>query len=59
VDISFRITRRRAGDPAVLVAGSKLAREKLGWEPEYSDIETILETAWKWLKAHPHGCGYR
>ncbi len=57
VDIVTRINPRRAGDPAVLVAGSQLAYEELGWKPEYPDITSILETAWKWLKSHPQGYG--
>jgi UDP-glucose 4-epimerase len=55
VDIATKISPRRAGDPAVLVASSQLACEELGWKPEYPDIKSILETAWKWLKAHPQG----
>lgn len=39
---------RRDGDPARLVADSRLAREKLGWRPQYSDLATIIEHAWKW-----------
>lgn len=38
----------RHGDPAVLVADATQAREKLGWRPEYSDINTIIDTAYKW-----------
>lgn len=39
---------RRAGDPACLIADSTLARAKLGWQPQYSDLATIIEHAWKW-----------
>lgn len=38
---------RRAGDPASLVASSKLALEKLGWKPKYSDVHTLIETTYK------------
>ncbi len=38
---------RRAGDPAVLVASSKFAFEKLGWKAQYSDVHTLLESTWK------------
>lgn len=46
----FIVTKadRRAGDPAVLVADSKLARKELGWEPRFDQLETIIETAWNW-----------
>jgi UDP-glucose 4-epimerase len=39
---------RRTGDPARLVADSRLARKKLDWQPQYSDLATIIEHAWQW-----------
>jgi len=39
---------RREGDPARLVADSRLAREKLGWTPQYGELATIIEQAWQW-----------
>lgn len=39
---------RRAGDPAVLCADNKRAKEILGWEPAYTDIKKIIQTAWNW-----------
>ena len=39
---------RRAGDPAVLVADSTLARRELGWQPAHTDLESIIATAWNW-----------
>lgn len=38
----------RWGDPAELVADATEAREKLGWEPKYSNINTIIDTAHAW-----------
>ena len=38
---------RRPGDPACLYATSKLAKELLGWEPKYSDVETLVKTTWE------------
>ena len=46
---------RRAGDPAVLVASSDLARKQLGWEPQYPNLEDIVRTAWEWHQRHPNG----
>jgi UDP-glucose 4-epimerase len=43
-----RIEQRRAGDPPVLIAGCRKAREVLGWQPQFSSLDTILETAWRW-----------
>jgi UDP-glucose 4-epimerase len=39
---------RRAGDPARLVADSRLVREKLGWQPRYAELATIVAHAWQW-----------
>jgi len=39
---------RRAGDPARLVADSSLIRQKLGWQPLYADLTTIVAHAWAW-----------
>ncbi|MBW2593461.1 MAG: UDP-glucose 4-epimerase GalE [Deltaproteobacteria bacterium] len=41
-------TARRAGDPAVLVAGSDKIKTELGWRPRYETLETIIQTAWNW-----------
>lgn len=46
---------RRAGDPAILIASSDKAKNILGWKPEYDDLSTIIETAWKWHSTHPNG----
>lgn len=55
--IPAKAEERRAGDPAQLVASSKKAREVLGWNPQYDDLKTIIETAWNWHKNHPEGYG--
>ena len=54
-EIPTLIQPRRQGDPAVLIASSELARSELNWQPECSDIETIVENAWRWQKGHPYG----
>jgi hypothetical protein len=43
---------KRAGDPAVLIAASGKIKSELGWEPEFQDLEIIIESAWKWLRNH-------
>jgi UDP-glucose 4-epimerase len=55
--IPAETTPRRAGDPAQLVASSEKAKTVLGWNPQYADLTTIVESAWKWHKAHPKGYG--
>jgi UDP-glucose 4-epimerase len=54
-DIPVEERGRRAGDPAILVASPEKIRRVLGWKPEHSDIETIVQSAWEWHKGHPHG----
>ncbi len=40
--------QRRAGDPPVLVSDAQKASRDLAWSPQYSDLETIVQTAWDW-----------
>jgi UDP-glucose 4-epimerase len=46
--IPVEVAPRRAGDPAVLVASSEKIQRELGWRPERADLETIIDSAWKW-----------
>ena len=48
--VDFRVVEapRREGDPPALVADSTKIRERLGWTPEYDDLEFIVKTAWDW-----------
>lgn len=39
---------RRPGDPAVLVAARGRAEQVLGWQPQRSDLDTIIADAWRW-----------
>ncbi len=53
--IPVTVGPRRAGDPPVLVAGSEKIRRELGWQPRFPGLRTIIESAWRWHKAHPRG----
>lgn len=46
--ISVTVAPRRPGDPAAIYADAQKAKQLLGWQPEYSDIHTIVKTAWEW-----------
>ena len=48
---------RRPGDPAVLFANPQKIQEELGWKAKYTDLDAIVETAWRWHKNHPRGYG--
>ena len=55
VDFPVEFAPRRAGDPAVLVASNQKAKEILGWIPQCSDAQSILQSAWQWHREHPNG----
>jgi UDP-glucose 4-epimerase len=56
LDIPVEYGARRPGDPAVLYANAEKIRDELGWSAKYTDIESIVATAWNWFRNHP--CGY-
>jgi len=49
-DFTVVMGERRDGDPARLVADSKLLQSELSWKPEYPGLETIIRHAWEWEK---------
>ena len=53
--IPAKVTPRRAGDPAQLIASSEKARSVLGWNPQHADLEEIIASAWNWHNNHPNG----
>ena len=57
VPITIRACERRPGDPAVLVASASRAESDLGWKAELSELTTIVESAWLWVRDHPEGYG--
>lgn len=50
--INFKVVvaQRRPGDAEVLIAESTRIKSELGFNPRYSDLETIVKTAWEWHK---------
>jgi UDP-glucose 4-epimerase len=50
-EIPARVAPRRPGDPAKLVASSRLARERLGWKALHSDVESLAATSWQVYKS--------
>ncbi|MFC2042081.1 UDP-glucose 4-epimerase GalE [Chloroflexota bacterium] len=57
LDITVETYTKRPGDPIELVASSNRAREELGWTPRFPELESIIESAWKWMLTHPNGYG--
>lgn len=48
--VNCRTAPRRRGDPAVLVGCADRARQVLGWQPRFSDLDTIMRHAWDWQR---------
>ena len=48
--ISYKITGRRKGDPACVIASSKKAQKLLGWKTQYTNVEKIIETGWRFVE---------
>lgn len=46
--IDYRVVERRAGDPDLLIANSDQFQQHTAWRPRFSDIDTIVSTAWQW-----------
>ncbi|HET9385382.1 MAG TPA: UDP-glucose 4-epimerase GalE [Gemmatimonadales bacterium] len=46
---------RRPGDPPALVAAVDRAHAVLGWRAQRSNLEEIIQSAWRWHQAHPNG----
>ena len=48
--VPYVVGPRREGDPPALVAASAKLRGKLGWEPRYTELTTIIEHAWNFAR---------
>ena len=46
--VPIKKIQSRQGDPPILIAAANEAKRKLNWTPEYTNIHSIIETAWKW-----------
>ena len=49
-DFKIILSNRRTGDPTKLISNATKAKEVLGWTPKYYQLETIIDSAWKWHK---------
>jgi UDP-glucose 4-epimerase len=54
-DLAVEDAPRRAGDPPMLVADPARALNELGWEPNRSNLEDMISSAWEWMERHPDG----
>jgi len=56
-EIPSELAERRPGDANISVASAQKAKEQLGWNPQYSDLDSVIRTDWNWRKNHPFGYG--
>lgn len=47
-DIQTEVVEKRPGDPDQLIADANKIKNELNFAPKYSDLETIVKTAWEW-----------
>ena len=50
-DFEVRLSPRRPGDPAQIIAGADRIRNELGWTPKYDDLDAIVAQALAWEEA--------
>ena len=53
--VPWTLAPRRDGDPAVLYAAADKAQRELRWTPRFTDLDSIVRTAWNWHHRRPHG----
>jgi UDP-glucose 4-epimerase len=46
--IRAQVVGRRPGDPGILYASPRRMMNELGWRPEHSSLDEILQSAWRW-----------
>jgi UDP-glucose 4-epimerase len=54
VDFPLQLEPRRLGDPTIVYADNRRARELLDWQPKYG-LDDIVGSAWHWHSTHPRG----
>jgi UDP-glucose 4-epimerase len=53
VELNVKMSARRPGDPAILVAGADRIRRDLGWQPRRNDLDMIVRDAFEWERKLP------
>jgi UDP-glucose 4-epimerase len=46
--VNYKLSPRRAGDPAAIIAGADRVRQILGWQPKHADLDFIVASALAW-----------
>jgi UDP-glucose-4-epimerase GalE len=53
--VPHAVKPRREGDPAALFAANDKIKRELGWQPRFTDLDAIVDSAWQWRRRHPQG----
>lgn len=53
--INLKYLLRRGGDISVSVASSQKAKKELGWQPQNSNLDSIISSDWAWRQSHLEG----
>ena len=54
-NVPRKLSPRRPGDPAVLVASNEKLARILNWQASHSSLDEVVASAWLWKQKHPHG----
>jgi UDP-glucose 4-epimerase len=54
-DIPARLTARRGGDPAALIACNDKIKRELNWQPAAQGLRDAIASSWLWMQEHPSG----
>lgn len=52
IDIQYKTVDRRPGDPPRLIGSAERAKKILKWQPQFEELDKIIETAWNWVKTN-------
>ena len=55
--IPTTMAERRPADPPELVADPSRPQTELSWKAQITDLDWIIDSAWRWHKGHPDGFG--
>ena len=50
-----KLSPRRPGDPAILVASNEKLARLLNWKASHSSLDEVVSSAWAWKQNHPQG----
>lgn len=46
--IPSKVSKRRVGDPPILIASNSKVKKELNWKPKFSTLDAMIESQWKW-----------